>query len=61
MPYRALVALSPIPKKARRPRKADAQAVADARKWKAEGMSVKKIAGYLEVSRATVYRYLQDA
>ncbi|MDN5731194.1 MAG: recombinase family protein [Yaniella sp.] len=44
-----------------RPRKADAQAVADARKWKAEGMSVKKIAGYLEVSRATVYRYLQDA
>src|SRR5690625_425196 len=44
-----------------RPRKADRQDIADARKWKAEGMSVKKIAGYLGVSRATVYRYLQDA
>lgn len=44
-----------------RPRKADAQDLADVRKWKAEGMSVNRIASYLGVSRATIYRYLQDA
>lgn len=44
-----------------RPRKADDTAVQRAKQWKAEGMSAKEIAEYLDVSRATVYRYLQDA
>lgn len=44
-----------------RPRKADDTAVQRAKQWKAEGMPVKEIAGYLEVSRATVYRYLEAA
>lgn len=44
-----------------RPRKADDTAISRAKQWKAEGMSVKEIADYLDVSRATVYRYLQDA
>lgn len=44
-----------------RPRKADDTAVQRAKQWKAEGMSAKEIAAYLDVSRATVYRYLQDA
>lgn len=41
-----------------RPRKADDQDIADARKWKAEGDGVDRIAKRLGVSRATVYRYL---
>jgi DNA invertase Pin-like site-specific DNA recombinase len=44
-----------------RPRKADAQDIADARKWKAEGDSVDRIAKRLHVSRATVYRYLRES
>lgn len=43
-----------------RPRKADATAVQRAKQWKADGMSAKEIAEYLGVSRATVYRYLQE-
>lgn len=42
-----------------RPKKADAEGVADAHKWKAEGKSVEYIAKRLQVSRATVYRYLK--
>lgn len=41
-----------------RPRAADAGEIADARKWKAEGVPVNKISKRLGVSRATVYRYL---
>ena len=43
-----------------RPRKADAEDVASAKKWKAEGMQVQRIARLLGVSRATVYRYLAE-
>lgn len=42
-----------------RPRKADDEDIADAKKWKAEGTRVLKIAKRLGVSRATVYRYLK--
>lgn len=43
----------------RRP-KANAQDLADARQWKAEGKGVEYIAKRLQVSRATVYRYLSS-
>lgn len=43
-----------------RPRKADAEDVASAKKWKTEGMPVQRIARLLGVSRATVYRYLAE-
>lgn len=42
-----------------RPRKADDEDIVDAKKWKAEGTPVLKIAKRLGVSRATVYRYLE--
>lgn len=43
-----------------RPRKADEQDISDAKRWKAEGAHVERIAKRLSVSRATVYRYLSD-
>ncbi|GAA5227260.1 recombinase family protein [Paeniglutamicibacter antarcticus] len=44
-----------------RPRKANQLDLFDARKWKAEGKGVDYIAKRLQVSRATVYRYLATA
>ena len=44
-----------------RPRKADPEDVAEARRWKAEGKPVDKIAKHLGISRATVYRYLAES
>ncbi|NMR29946.1 recombinase family protein [Crystallibacter degradans] len=44
-----------------RPRKADAAAVARAHDLKGKGVAVPEIAKMLEVSRATVYRYLSES
>lgn len=41
-----------------RPRAADADDIAEARRWKADGVPVSKISKRLGVSRATIYRYL---
>jgi DNA invertase Pin-like site-specific DNA recombinase len=40
---------------------ADADHIATAKRMKADGHTVKDIAKYLGVSRATLYRYLQGA
>lgn len=43
-----------------RKRIADTKDIADARKWRNEGESIERIGKRLQVSRATVYRYLSE-